>query len=83
MSINDIFDMLDLFYANIHLKNKIRKDKDMKIKEVDKSIKKLVDDNNGYCPCTVVKNEDTKCMCKDFREQTVGKCHCGRFEKVM
>lgn len=83
MSINDIFEMLDLFYANIHLKNKIRKDKDMKIKEVDKSIKVLVDANDGYCPCLVAKNEDTKCMCKDFREQTTpGKCHCGRFEKV-
>ena len=55
----------------------------MKIIEVDKSIKALVDANNGYCPCMVVKNEDTKCMCKEFREQTTaGKCHCGRFIKV-
>ena len=55
----------------------------MKIVEVDKSIKKLVDDNNGYCPCLIQKNEDTKCMCKDFREQKSGLCHCGRFEKVV
>ena len=27
MSINDIFEMLDLFYANIHLYKKLRKDK--------------------------------------------------------
>lgn len=55
----------------------------MKIIEIDKSIKALVDANNGYCPCMVVKNEDTKCMCKEFRQQTTaGKCHCGRFEKV-
>lgn len=26
-TINDIFEMLDLFYANIHLYKKIRKDK--------------------------------------------------------
>lgn len=26
-TINDIFEMLDLFYANIHLNNKLRKDK--------------------------------------------------------
>ena len=38
--------------------------------------------NDGYCPCLIQKNEDTKCMCKDFREQTEGKCHCGRFDKV-
>lgn len=55
----------------------------MKIIEIDKSIKALVDANNGYCPCMVVKNEDTKCMCKEFREQTTsGLCHCGRFKKV-
>lgn len=55
----------------------------MKIIEVNPDIKALVDDNNGYCPCTVVKNDDTKCMCKEFREQHIpGLCHCGRFEKV-
>ena len=55
----------------------------MKIIEVDPSIRTLVEQNNGYCPCLVQKNEDTKCMCKDFREQTTpGPCHCGRFEKV-
>lgn len=55
----------------------------MKIIEVNRSIKKLVDRNNGYCPCTVIKNEDTKCMCKEFREQTTtGYCHCERFLKV-
>lgn len=26
-TINDIFEMLDLFYANIHLNKKLRKDK--------------------------------------------------------
>ena len=24
--------------------------------------------NDGYCPCQVEKNEDTKCPCKMFRE---------------
>ena len=56
----------------------------MKIVEVNREVKKLVDENNGYCPCTIVKNEDTKCMCKQFKEQTTpGLCHCGRFEKVL
>ena len=57
--------------------------KKMKIVEVNPAIKELVAENNGYCPCLVQKNEDTKCMCKDFREQTTpGPCHCGRFEKM-
>lgn len=56
----------------------------MKIVEVNPQIKELVEKNNGYCPCTVLKNEDTKCMCKEFREQTEsGVCHCGRFLKVV
>ena len=55
----------------------------MKIVEVNKDIRKLVIENNGYCPCAVVKNEDTKCICKEFMQQeTPGLCHCGRFEKV-
>lgn len=56
----------------------------MKIYEADPSIKALVQANDGYCPCMVQKTPDTKCMCKDFREQkTPGLCHCGRFEKVI
>lgn len=39
--------------------------------------------NNGYCPCTIEQNEDTKCVCKEFSAQDyVGLCHCERFEKV-
>ena len=54
----------------------------MKIIEVNPNIRELVAENNGYCPCTVLKNEDTKCMCKEFKEQESGLCHCGRFEKI-
>lgn len=38
-------------------------------------------DNGGYCPCRLVKTADTKCMCKEFREQTSGYCHCGLYYK--
>ena len=55
----------------------------LKIREVDPSIKALVVNNDGYCPCAVFKTPDTKCICKEFREQqTPGLCHCGRYEKV-
>lgn len=53
-----------------------------KIIEVDPSIKKLVDENDGYCPCAIEKTHDTKCICTMFREQAIGKCMCGRYEKV-
>ena len=54
----------------------------LKIKEINRDIKRLVDENDGYCPCALVKDRDTKCICKEFREQKhPGECHCGRFEK--
>lgn len=55
----------------------------MKIKEIDPGVADLVKQNDGYCPSAVVKTPDTKCVCKEFREQkTPGVCHCGRFEKM-
>ena len=37
-----------------------------------------------YCPCSLNRNDDTICMCKDFREQDYpGECHCGKFVKVV
>lgn len=48
-----------------------------------RDITKAVNDNEGYCPCMIDKNIDTKCPCKSFREQTtIGECHCGRYVKV-
>lgn len=56
----------------------------MKIIEIDPSIKAAVDANDGHCPCAIWHTEDTKCMCRDFREQTKpGPCGCGRFEKII
>ena len=44
-------------------------------------IRKKLKENNGFCPCRLVKDEDTKCMCKEFREQEYGECHCGLYVK--
>jgi len=39
--------------------------------------------NDGYCPCKLIKDEATKCMCKEFLEQeTVGDCSCGLYTKI-
>lgn len=52
------------------------------IRTVEPSIAILVQENGGYCPCAIEKTEDTKCICKAFREQEEpGLCHCGRYEK--
>lgn len=51
-------------------------------KEYATEIKRKLKDNGGYCPCSLVKNEDTKCMCKEFREMDEGVCHCGLYIKT-
>lgn len=61
------------------MKFKIRKNPDNTfVKEMMEKIK----ENDGYCPCKLEKSPDTKCMCKEFREQaTEGYCHCGLYYK--
>lgn len=60
----------------------------MRIKEVDdkdfvKEVRKRIKENDGYCPCKLVKNDDTKCICKEFAEQkTLGTCECGLYVKL-
>ena len=44
-------------------------------------MRKKIKENNGYCPCSLLKNKDTKCMCKEFREMKEGMCHCGLYIK--
>lgn len=51
--------------------------------EYVKEIRQKLKENDGYCPCRLVKTEDTKCMCKEFREQEEGLCHCGLYVKVV
>ena len=51
-------------------------------KDYVEKIKAKLKANSNYCPCVLVKNEDTKCMCKEFREMEEGMCHCGLFIKI-
>ena len=52
-------------------------------KEHAQRIKKALKENDGYCPCSLCRNEDTKCMCREFREQNYeGYCHCGLYYKA-
>lgn len=48
--------------------------------DLNKAVETLiaVQENDGYCPCMIAKNEDTKCPCKDKRENNI--CICGLYE---
>jgi ferredoxin-thioredoxin reductase catalytic subunit len=50
-------------------------------KELVKEIREKLKENDGYCPCKIIKNKDTKCICKEFIEQGLGPCHCGLYIK--
>ena len=45
-------------------------------------VRKALAANEGYCPCKLVHTPDTKCMCREFREQSSGMCHCGLYIKT-
>ena len=51
-------------------------------KELVEEIRQKLKENNGFCPCRIEKTDDTKCMCKEFREQEEGECHCGLYIKT-
>ncbi len=56
--------------------------------EIVKVVKEGLDKSGGYCPCRREKNEDNKCMCKEFREQIKdpefeGFCHCMLYYKSL
>jgi len=50
-------------------------------KELVNRIRQALKDNDGYCPCALERNRDTRCLCKQFREMTEGTCHCGLYVK--
>lgn len=55
-------------------------------KETVKIVKDGLKRTGGYCPCRLQRNEETKCICKEFREQVAdpefeGYCHCMLYYK--
>ena len=46
-------------------------------------VKQALKENDGYCPCKIIKDKNTKCMCKDFRDLKEGQCECGLYIKVV
>lgn len=55
-------------------------------KELVNEIRKKIKENGGYCPCRLEHTPDTKCICKEFRDQIerkeFGECHCGLYTVI-
>ena len=50
-------------------------------KELVAKVQEGLKRTGGYCPCRLERTPDTKCMCKEFRDQIAdpsyeGYCHC-------
>ncbi len=55
-------------------------------KEIVAVVREGLKAKGGYCPCRREITPDTKCMCKEFRDQIAdpeyeGYCHCMLFYK--
>ena len=54
--------------------------------EVVRAVRDGLSKKGGYCPCRLERTEETKCMCREFREQIddpdfEGYCHCMLYYK--
>ena len=54
--------------------------------EVVRIVREGLKRTGGYCPCRREQTEDTKCICREFREQMAdpdfeGYCHCMLYYK--
>lgn len=59
------------------------------VKEIKEKLKKNEEKyGKKFCPCVLPteynseKSDDYVCMCKAFRKQESGECHCGLYEKI-
>lgn len=55
---------------------------------VVKLIKEGLEKTGGYCPCSLERTEENKCMCQEFRDQIKdpsfeGYCHCKLYYKKL
>ena len=57
-------------------------------KDIVETVREGLKRTGGYCPCRLERTEDTKCMCKEFKEQIAdpnfeGFCHCMLYYKSL
>jgi len=82
----------DFSCYNIHISKELEVLK-MKVtynpdEEIVKVIKEGLEHTGGYCPCRTERTPETKCMCKEFRDQIKdpefeGFCHCMLYYKSL
>lgn len=56
-------------------------------KEIADAVREGLKRTGGYCPCRRERTPETKCMCKEFRDQIAdenfeGYCYCLLYKKI-
>ena len=85
-----LFDVI-IIKININYQSSGKEKNGMKIElnpdaEIVKTVKEGLKQTGGYCPCRRERTPETKCMCKEFRDQIAdenyeGFCHCMLYYK--
>ena len=49
-------------------------------------VNRQLQETRGYCPCSLVWDDSTKCVCQAFREALAKgeeiECHCGKYKII-
>lgn len=49
-------------------------------------VNRQLQETRGYCPCALIWNEDTRCVCKAFKELLANgeetECACGKYKII-
>lgn len=68
----------DVYQYKINIMEEgLKANPNMRLNDNKEHVEKILDaicEKEGYCPCVLPKNEDTKCPCKKMREEN--KCCC-------
>ena len=67
----------------VYMKIKLNPDQ-----EIVQTVREGLKRTGGYCPCRMERTEETKCMCKEFKDQIAdpnyeGVCHCMLYYKSL
>ena len=61
----------------------------VKLNPNSKVVERLLEvmkNNGGYCPCRILRTEENRCICEEFKQQIAdpgfeGFCHCKLYYK--
>ena len=49
-------------------------------------VNRQLQETKGYCPCALEWNDDTRCVCKSFKESLAKgeecECNCGKYQII-